>query len=95
MVLSRRSNPILLILILVISLFITLLLYNLVLSTSSSSLKRDKGLGENPADQKLKQWAILNSDDMHRFNQTLKRILVPRVADTPSHTNVKNVIFEY
>lgn len=95
MVLSRRINPVLLILIVVISIFLTLSLYNLVVLSSSSSKRDKKTQGESQAGQKLKQWALLNNDDMQRFNQTLERILVPRVADTPSHAIVKNFIVDY
>ncbi|KAH9423203.1 hypothetical protein DERP_003480 [Dermatophagoides pteronyssinus] len=95
MVLSRRNNPIILILIFIISLFITLSLYNIVLSSSSSSKRDNKAGVETKPDQTLKQWTKLNNDDLQRFNQTLKRILVPRVVDTPSHANVKNFIVNY
>lgn len=35
--------------------------------------------------------ATLSPDDRRSFNDTLNEILVPRVPDTPSHANVKNV----
>lgn len=40
---------------------------------------------------KLKEMATLSVDDLDRFNQTLSKILVPRIVDTPSHNDVQKV----
>ncbi|KPM04540.1 glutaminyl-peptide cyclotransferase-like protein [Sarcoptes scabiei] len=74
--------------------FVIILIWILLAKLDSNDQKQ-KSQKNQSEKAKLKEMATLSVDDLDRFNQTLSKILVPRIVDTPSHNDVQKFIESY